>query len=228
MVPFDSWRTTRCLAPILSRNTRLVSATWPRSPTKSTTCTTEQLRRPGQPLNTLESVVASHSSQGQNRPWRLPGVVEGQLPAEASAGAGIHEAGSRVAIDGALRLQESGERLMQQKSAEVDGGTTPTVQPVVAERNGEIRTVSAADDDRFDDDPFGLWGDDEETGTEPPEKPSRTPAEEFRIQRSKTVKMVEALIRAFDDLELLRKSPKYDDTAEVLHGLIKTAQNWPK
>lgn len=55
----------------------------------------------------------------------------------------------------------------------------------------------------------------------------RTPEHEFDIQKSKTVKTVEAAIRAFDDLNALQKMPEWHDTAiDEAKSLLSKAQNW--
>ncbi len=54
----------------------------------------------------------------------------------------------------------------------------------------------------------------------------RTPAEEFKIQRSKTIKTAEALVRAFDDLNRLRKSSVHERTLTECQNLIVRAGNW--
>jgi len=65
----------------------------------------------------------------------------------------------------------------------------------------------------------------EESGGASPAK-KRTPAEEFKIQRSKTVKTAEALVRAFDDLNRIRKSDAHKKTITDCQNLIVRAQNW--
>ena len=54
----------------------------------------------------------------------------------------------------------------------------------------------------------------------------RTPAEEFRIQKSKTVKTAEALMRAFDDLNRLRKSQDHTQAIYGCKALLTIARNW--
>ena len=54
----------------------------------------------------------------------------------------------------------------------------------------------------------------------------RTPAEEFKVQRSKTIKTAEALVRAFDDLNRLRKSAVHERTIAECQALIVRAKNW--
>ena len=56
----------------------------------------------------------------------------------------------------------------------------------------------------------------------------RTPAEEFTIQKSKTVKTAEALGRAFCDLNDLKKSGKSENIVATCLGLVGEAKNWPK
>lgn len=125
-----------------------------------------------------------------------------------------------------------------------------------SEQTPENQTMSGSSgksgksDDPFDDevDPFGIFEGEEEDRTEsegqdahqqeraprPPRNgkdapggPSkRTPAEEFKVQRSKSVKTAEALMRAFDDLNDLRKSRDHERTITDCQALIIRAQNW--
>ena len=55
----------------------------------------------------------------------------------------------------------------------------------------------------------------------------RTPAEEFKIQRSKTIKTAEALVRAFDDLNSLRESSDHKTVVSTCQSMILKARNWP-
>jgi hypothetical protein len=50
--------------------------------------------------------------------------------------------------------------------------------------------------------------------------------DEFKIQRSKTVKTAEALVRAFDDLNAIRKSPLHDSVVKAAQSLILRAKEW--
>jgi hypothetical protein len=54
----------------------------------------------------------------------------------------------------------------------------------------------------------------------------RTPAEEFRLQKAKTVKTCEALMRAFDDLNRLRKSQEHKLVIEECKTLLSLTQKW--
>lgn len=65
-------------------------------------------------------------------------------------------------------------------------------------------------------------------GRETSEGPSRTPAEEFEIQKSKTVKTAEALMRAFADLHALKKCRWTDARIDMVKDLIDMAKSWPK
>ncbi len=66
-------------------------------------------------------------------------------------------------------------------------------------------------------------GDDSET----PEPPRRTPAEEFKLAKSKAVKTAEALIRAISDVNRLRKQPKLTDALKVrVYAVIEELKNW--
>ena len=53
-------------------------------------------------------------------------------------------------------------------------------------------------------------------------------ADEDRIntQRKKTCKTVDALMRAFDDLNLMKPKPGYEPAIETCKGLLVIAQNW--
>jgi len=46
------------------------------------------------------------------------------------------------------------------------------------------------------------------------------------VQRSKTVKTAEALMRAFDDLQTMKAKECHGDTIETCKGLVKTAKGW--
>jgi hypothetical protein len=145
------------------------------------------------------------------------------------------------------RLIQSGE-FVQTDICAIVGVSIRTVQRISA----EMRTPDPPNgglDDPFDvEDPFGLSGSGEEDGTDsggqedqelpPPDAngngtetsggPSRTPAEEFKIQKAKTVKTAEALMRAFADLHALKKSPWTEERIDLVKDLIGFAQNWPK
>jgi len=156
---------------------------------------------------------------------------------------------AHLTLDRVLRLLDSGEKLTQQEPAEVAGGTTRTVQRVVAERRDENATMSHSGDPFDEDaDPFGNEWEGEEDGRtdsdgqdaqqelppRPPRKgkdesggsPERTPAEEFKIQRSKTIKTVEAAMRAFDDLNRLRKNRNHDAAISECKSLLWKAKSW--
>ncbi len=53
-------------------------------------------------------------------------------------------------------------------------------------------------------------------------------ADEDRIttQRQKTVKTVEALMRAFDDLQVILAKPEHDEAIKTCKQLLKTAKGW--
>lgn len=147
------------------------------------------------------------------------------------------------------------EEYTQVQIAELVGVTTRTVQRIVAERRDGNPTLSGSSDptmscsdDPFDEeDPFGVSGGEDDVtdsgghdaqdspppdakgnGTEDPEGPSRTPAEEFRIQKAKTVKTIEAAMRAFCDMNDLKKSSRLEGALDHLRSVLNTAQNWPK
>ncbi len=48
----------------------------------------------------------------------------------------------------------------------------------------------------------------------------------IKTQRQKTVKTVEALLRAFDDLQTMRARPEHSEAIKTCKGLLKTAKNW--
>ncbi len=48
----------------------------------------------------------------------------------------------------------------------------------------------------------------------------------IKTQRQKTVKTVEALLRAFDDLQTMRARPEHSEAIQTCKGLLKTAKNW--
>lgn len=92
----------------------------------------------------------------------------------------------------------------------------------------------AADPFGEDEDPFGQEAQQDQelpprtprNGKDEPVEPKRTPAEEFKLQRSKTVKTAEALMRAFDDLNTLRKSAEHQPAIKGCKALLHNAQNW--
>lgn len=55
---------------------------------------------------------------------------------------------------------------------------------------------------------------------------SKPPRDEFAVQRSKTVKTAEALQRAFEDLNDIRKSGHCKAAVAACGELIQTAKNW--
>ena len=48
----------------------------------------------------------------------------------------------------------------------------------------------------------------------------------FKTQRSKTVKTGEALIRAFDDLQVMKSNPEYEEAIKLSKLLVKKAREW--
>lgn len=48
----------------------------------------------------------------------------------------------------------------------------------------------------------------------------------LKIQRQKTVKTVEALMRAFDDLQVMQARPEHADVIRTCKALLKTAKEW--
>lgn len=56
--------------------------------------------------------------------------------------------------------------------------------------------------------------------------PKRTKAEELKIQRSKTVKTAEALMREFDKLDDLRPSEIHEETIQLCKQLLSRAKRW--
>ena len=102
-------------------------------------------------------------------------------------------------------------------------------------------------------DPFGAEGEGDASGTEtagqeahaeelPPRTPRigmeepggnsngkvRTPAEEFTLQKSKTVKTAEALSRAISDLNRLKKNADVITLLAECKSIIGQVKNWPK
>lgn len=116
------------------------------------------------------------------------------------------------------------------------------------------RSTTPDDDDPFDVDGSATLEDDEggtdsqgedgrteADGTDSQERPpgsrgkgkgkpggagQRTPAEEFKIQKAKTIKTAEALMRAIGDLNDLRKSPEHKPAYDGCVALIKRVKNW--
>lgn len=58
------------------------------------------------------------------------------------------------------------------------------------------------------------------------EPAGETDEDRLKTQRSKTVKTAEALMRAFDDLQIMKSNPKHDESIEKSKELITTAQSW--
>lgn len=118
---------------------------------------------------------------------------------------------------------------------EPGGGSPASIEPAPVASGPASDATAASEPDPFDvdEDPFEDGEDDGETDPEPPPRNGkengqgneRTPEEEFKIQRSKTVKTVEALMRAFCDLNRLRVGPR-DESVETCKSLLETARNW--
>lgn len=58
------------------------------------------------------------------------------------------------------------------------------------------------------------------------EPAGETDEERLKTQRQKTVKTVEALMRAFDDLQVMLAKPDHDDVIRTCKALLKTAKGW--
>lgn len=137
------------------------------------------------------------------------------------------------------RLLDAGKHT-QQEIADIVGVSLRTVSRISSERTPP-KHANGVSDDPFDvEDPFGLSGSGEEDGTDsgghdaqdppPPdangrgtetsEGPSRTPAEEFKIQKAKTVKTAEALMRAVDDLQGLKPARHHEQVITMIQGLL--------
>lgn len=58
------------------------------------------------------------------------------------------------------------------------------------------------------------------------EPAGETDKDRFATQRQKTVKTVEALMRAFDDLNLLKSRSEHGKAIETCKGLLDTAKGW--
>lgn len=54
----------------------------------------------------------------------------------------------------------------------------------------------------------------------------RTPQEEFKLEKSKLIKTAEALQRAFDDVNRLRKRPEHTQAISQCKSLILMARDW--
>ena len=149
---------------------------------------------------------------------------------------------AHLTIDEVLRPLDGGRKLTQRQIAEFLGVTARTVQRIVAEQREQKPTMSGSENP-FDvgGDPFGEEGGGEESETESgqdadrppgstetsgePSKPPN-PEEEFKTQRSRTIKTVEALMRAFDDLNRLRSHPDHDPAIKQCKSLLTKARNW--
>jgi len=84
------------------------------------------------------------------------------------------------------------------------------------------RRTEPAGTDAFEEPPPRTPG----KGTEAPGGVEKTPAELFQIQRSKTVKTAEALMRAFDDLKALRYSKQHQPAIADCKALLQRAKTW--
>lgn len=148
-------------------------------------------------------------------------------------------------------LLDSGKKLTQEEIASITGAGLRTVKRIVAERKPQPapekvpmapsarRTdpekVPLAPSGSDDADPFDVESDSEPSwdapppavrrnGTEAPPEPSGR--DEFGIQRAKTVKTIEALMRAFDDLNGIRPSMAHKAALTACKGLLERARNW--
>lgn len=111
--------------------------------------------------------------------------------------------------------------------------TTPVADGPAASQPAAVSPES----DPFDVDPFeeeSARGSQPEEGGEnrsqtevaSPADSKADPEKQFREQRSKTVKTVEALMRAFDDLQRLRKHKAHAGAIAACKNLLQTAKNW--
>ena len=148
---------------------------------------------------------------------------------------------AHLTIDEVLRPLDRGRKLTQRQIAEFLGVTARTVQRIVAEQREQEPTMSGSENP-FDvgGDPFGEEGGGEESETEFGQDADRSPGstktsvessdppdpeEEFRTQRSKTIKTVEATMRAFDDLQRLRTGPDHSAAINQCKSLLTKARN---
>lgn len=148
-------------------------------------------------------------------------------------------------------LLDSGKKLTQEEIADITGAGLRTVKRIVAERKpqpapqkvpmapfeppADAKKVPLAPSGSDDADPFDVESDGEPSWEAPPpavrrngpETPS-APAgrDDFGIQRAKTVKTIEALMRAFDDLNGIRPSMAHKAALAACKGLLERARNW--
>ena len=153
-------------------------------------------------------------------------------------------------------LLDGDENLTQKQIADIVGVTDRHVRAIVSERKDANRNGSYSEhaNDPFGDasDPFreddGAASSTEAAGQEahaeelPPRTPrigteepggnsngkARTPAEEFTLQKSKTVKTAEALSRAISDLNRLKKNADVITLLAECKSIIGQVKNWPK
>lgn len=159
-----------------------------------------------------------------------------------------HEHGLRPTRDDRRRnvglLLDSGKGLTQQQIADMAGVSLRTVSLMVAERkpadaqiahsgrpatdrpapaNAQIAHSEPAepdDDPSWEAPPPAVRTNDSAAPEKPPGR------DEFAIQRSKTVKTIEALMRAFDDLNSLRASMVHKAAIAGCKNLLERARNW--
>lgn len=146
-------------------------------------------------------------------------------------------------------LLDSGKRLTQAQIADIAGVSRRTVERIVAERK-----PPKSDNVGFVDNPSDPFGDDDDPFTSPPVSRSggteelppppstesdaeavgdgsggeeRDPKEVFRLQKAKAVKTVEALMRAIDDLnDLKRRRNEHQQAIDACKSILESARNW--
>lgn len=145
-------------------------------------------------------------------------------------------------------LLDSGKELTQAEIAELAEVSERTVRYIVAERKNADRQIAGSDELIEDTDDAVTDGDrmdavvatngrttesekDKPTGGSrkgkaSPVGVSRTPAEELSIQRSKTIKTAEALMRAFDDLNRLCEKSYLEEIIDDVAALVVVAKQW--
>lgn len=131
----------------------------------------------------------------------------------------------------ALRMAKDGKTVTQQIAKEL------VTKHSESHRNNGKSVASQPSVDPFDVDPFEEeesardqepeeGGEDRSQAEVAPPADSSDPEKDFRTQQSKTVKTVEALMRAFDDLQRLRKHKAHTNAITACKNLLQTAKNW--
>lgn len=137
-------------------------------------------------------------------------------------------------------LLDNGGKMTQAEIAEKAGVNKSTVKRIVAERSPAAIKAPPELDSKGSMNPrptdrggshsdcgdatedVADWSEDDVW--EP--APQHDPEEEFKTQRSKTIKTAEALMRAFDDLETLRQGKEHGYAIAKCEELIVIAREW--